>query len=492
MSPKQEVEARGPEEGWRTESRVVIDSRLASHASEHPDIEVPSSVGPSFGPPHVEPERGAQAPAREVRGVRAEKASEETAEAKSTRIQASLAEIYEQKERMEAAGIAPTPPVDPRTSEQRIEELWARYESRREAARQRSQEAGQADERADEAIEIGGLGFSAARRAIEQVDRRIRQAATTSFQRYTLLSDELAIGKGEVEQLTAQLVEEKTENKAWRTHLEAKEAEWEKRLKEMSVAVERFSATKVVDWTEQSRCGIQGEGMQGLFGEGKAAETSQQEELKKVFLDPAEVEARREANKGSFEFKAPTELASRQEAPTSAKAPMEVPIQEPQPAPAEEEVAEESLTILLEAQEGTLTGAVVPPQSEAQGRESSRLDELVAAMEVDMLSERPQRVETPEHVPEMRELRTQLGSWATRIDSVGQATERQQQEATSQPARAATPQTSEPRESEEVALTERTHEGRPRRLDTPEYRPEGSEGRGESSAQGFGKRVEGS
>ncbi|GBG74402.1 hypothetical protein CBR_g18813 [Chara braunii] len=361
MSPRQEVEARGPEEGWRIEPRVFIDSRLATHAAEHPDIEVPVPVRPSSGPAHVEPERGAQAPAREVRGVRAERVPNEAAEAKSARIQAHLAEIHERRDRMEAAGIAPTPPADPKTSKQRIDELWARYESRREAARLRSQEAGQVGERADEAIEIGELGFSAARRAIERVDKRIRQAATTSFQKYTLLSDELTIRTEEVEQLTAQLADERAENKAWRAHLEAKEAEWEKKLKEMSAGVEKISATKVVDWTEQSRYGIQGEGMQGLFGQGEAAETSQQEKLGKVFLDPAEVEERREANKGSFEFKAPTELASRQEAPISASASMEAPTQEPQPAPAEEETVEESLTILLEVQEGTLTRAVVAP-----------------------------------------------------------------------------------------------------------------------------------
>ncbi|GBG89760.1 hypothetical protein CBR_g49613 [Chara braunii] len=223
----------------------------------------------------------------------------------------------------------------------------------------------------------------------------------------------LAIRKGEVEQLTAQLAEEKTENKAWRIRLEAKEAEWEKKLKEMSAAVERPSATKVVDWTEQSRYDIQGEGMQGLFGQGEAAGTSQQEKLGKVFLDPTEVDARREANKGSFEFKAPTELASQQEAPISASAPMETPSQEPQPASTKEEAAEESLAILLEAQEETPIGTVVTPQPEAQGKESSRLDELVAAMEVDMPPERPQRLETPEYVPEMRELRIQLGSWVT-------------------------------------------------------------------------------
>ncbi|GBG61245.1 hypothetical protein CBR_g19777 [Chara braunii] len=490
-SPGREVETQGPGEGWRTDPRMVIDSRLAAHAADHPDIEVPIPARPSPGPAHVEPERGTQAPAREARGVRAERVPDKAAEAKSTRIQARLAEIHERRDRMEAAGIAPTTPVDPKTSEQKIDELWARYEGRREAARQRAQETGQATERADEAIEIGELGFSATRGAIERVDRRIKQAATTSFQRYTLLSDELAVRKGEVEQLTTQLAEERAENKAWRARLEAKEAEWGKKLKEMSTAVERLSATKVVDWTEQSRYGIQGKGMQRLFGREEAGEASQQEKLGKVFLEQAEVEARREANKGSFEFKAPTELASRQEAPTLASAPMGTPAQEPQPALAEEEAAEESPTILLEVQEGTLTGAVVPPQPEAQGKESSRLDELVAAMEVDMPPERPQRLETPEDVPEMKELRTQLGSWATGTDSGGQATKRQQQEPMSQRTRATTPQASEPRESEEVVVMERTREGRPVRLDTPTYQPGGSEQRGESSAQGREERTEG-
>ncbi|GBG82486.1 hypothetical protein CBR_g34862 [Chara braunii] len=213
---------------------------------------------------------------------------------------------------MEAAGIAPRPPVAPKTSEERIDELWARYEGRREAARQRARETGQAIEGADEAIEVGELGFSAAREAIKWVNKGIKQTSIEAFQRYSLLSDELALRKNEVEQLTAQLAEERVENKVRQTRLEAKEAEWEAKLKEMAaaLAVERLAATKVVDWTEQSRYDIQGKGVQGLFGQGEAAEPSRQEKLGKVFLDPAEAEARKEANRESFEFKAPTELAS--------------------------------------------------------------------------------------------------------------------------------------------------------------------------------------
>ncbi|GBG93239.1 hypothetical protein CBR_g61321 [Chara braunii] len=142
-------------------------------------------------------------------------------------------------------------------------------------------------------------------------------------QGYSLLSDEFALRKDEVEQLTAQLAEERAESRVRQARLEAKEAEWEAKLKEMAAAVEILTAAKVIDWTKQSRYGIQGKEVQGLFGQEEATEASQQEKLGKVFLDPAEAEARKEANKGSFEFKAPTELTSQQEAATSADAPME-------------------------------------------------------------------------------------------------------------------------------------------------------------------------
>ncbi|GBG65168.1 hypothetical protein CBR_g49964 [Chara braunii] len=124
---------------------------------------------------------------------------------------------------------------------------------------------------------------------------------------------------------------ERVENLVWRKRMEAKEVEWEKKLQDMTAAVERLSTTKVVDWTEQSRYDIQGEGMQGLFGQEKPAEPSQQEKLKKIFLEPAEAETKRKAEEGSFEFKTPTELASQQETPMPFEAPVEGQTQGPQP-----------------------------------------------------------------------------------------------------------------------------------------------------------------
>ncbi|GBG86427.1 hypothetical protein CBR_g41424 [Chara braunii] len=216
MSPRQEVEARGSEERWRTEPRLVIDSRLVAHAAKHPNIEGPSLVGPSSGPAFAESGGGSQAAVGEVMEAITEKEPDEAARAKLAKIQARLVEIHERRDRMEAAGMVPTPPSDPKTGKERIDELWAKYETRGEAASRRPQEGGQARERASEVMEVGKLGFFAAREAIERVDGRVRQAATISFQRYSLLSDgsELALRKEEVEQLTTQLAEERAENKA--------------------------------------------------------------------------------------------------------------------------------------------------------------------------------------------------------------------------------------------------------------------------------------
>ncbi|GBG68966.1 hypothetical protein CBR_g3665 [Chara braunii] len=343
---------------------------------------------------------------------------------------------------MEAAGEAPKPPIDPLTSEQRISEAWASYEGERDAARLRSREVGQGSARLDEARETEDLGFSAAKMEIERADRRIGEVAISSFQRYSMLSDELAASRLEVGQLSTQLAEERAENQAWSSRMEVKEAEWEKRLQDMTAMVERLSATKVVDWTEQSRYGIQGKEVQGLFGREGTTEPPQQRGMGKVFLDPIEAAARREAEEGRFSFRTPTELTSQQATPMTIEIPEGELAQRPQPPVEEGGPTEESPTILLELQEGALTGAATSTEPEAMGGEASQLDELVAAMELDMPSGEPQRQKTPERVPEMGGLRMQLGSWAPGADSREHISE-QQQETMSEPATAVTPQPSD-------------------------------------------------
>ncbi|GBG59362.1 hypothetical protein CBR_g38390 [Chara braunii] len=417
-----------PEGGERARAPTTVAPQPTEPTGARMEVEVPTSGEPPPGPPPVEEGTSERDPLREGHEARTGKPPGETKEEKRARVQVRLEELYQEKLRMEAAGEPPKPPIDPPTSERRINEAWAGYESERDAARLRSREAGLGSARLGEARETEDLGFSAARMEIERADRRIGEVAVSSFQRYSMPSDELAASRLEVGQLSTQLAEERAENQGWRTRMRAKEAEWEKRLQGVAAMVERRSATKVIDWTEQSRYGIQGKEVQGLFGQEGTTETPQPEGM----------------GKG------------------------------PQP-PVEEGVpTEESPTILLEVKEGALTGVAASTEPEAMGGETSRPDELVVAMELDMPSGEPQRQKTPERVPEIGELRTQLGSWATGANS-GEHISEQQQEVMSEPATAVTPQPSDLHRDEGVTAMGGVREGRPVRLDTLVYRPGGDE-----------------
>ncbi|GBG64388.1 hypothetical protein CBR_g44272 [Chara braunii] len=373
-----EAEPRGPDEP-RTEGVITVGNDTpppipipeqappywpegipepdTEHAAEPLDTEMPSSEELPPGLPHAEEGVNAGVPVRDAWGMQAERPPRETAEEKFARVQGDM--------------------------------------------------------RVDEAQETGDLGFSATRMEIERADRRIHEVAVTSFQRYSMLSDELPASRSEVEQLSAELAEERAENQAWRSRMEAKEAKWEKRLQDMAAIVERLSSTKVVDWIEQSQYGIHGKEVQGLFGQGGTTKPPQHRGMGKVLLDPTEASARRETEEGRFNFKTPMELASQQATPMTIEIPESEPAQGPQPPLAEGGPMKESPTILLEVQEGTLTGATAFAEPEVMEGGASRLDELVAAIELEMPSGGPQRQESPERVPEVGELRTQLGSWAT-------------------------------------------------------------------------------
>ncbi|GBG89704.1 hypothetical protein CBR_g49557 [Chara braunii] len=185
---------------------------------------------------------------------------------------------------MEAAGIELTPPVKPKTSKQRIDELWAIYECQRDAACQRSQEKGQADEEAGELREMGDSGFSATRMAIELGDKRMREVAVTSFQRYSLLNDELTARRLEVEHLTTQLAEEGARS-------QAKEVKWERRFGEMAAIVDRLSAAWEASQTGPAGADGQGRGTHASSSRGAAVEAPRQDgPMGEVPLDTTEKE----------------------------------------------------------------------------------------------------------------------------------------------------------------------------------------------------------
>ncbi|GBG85342.1 hypothetical protein CBR_g39985 [Chara braunii] len=315
----------GLQEGERARTPTTVAPQLTEPTGERMDEKVPISGKPPPGPPPAEEGTSERGPSREAHEARVRRPSGETREEKRARVQVRLEELYQEKLRMEAAGEAPKPPIDPPTSEQRISEAWASYEGKRDADRSSAREARQEDVRVDEARETVDLGFSAARMAIEHVDKRIGEVAISSFQRYSLLSDELAASRLKVGQLSTQLAEERTENQAWRSRMKAKEVEWKKRLQDMAAMVERISATKVVDWTERIQYGIQGKEVQGLFVREGTIETPQREGMGKVFLDSTEAAAKQEAEEGRFSFRTPTELASQQATPMTIETPRDEP-----------------------------------------------------------------------------------------------------------------------------------------------------------------------
>ncbi|GBG72859.1 hypothetical protein CBR_g12578 [Chara braunii] len=309
-----------PEGGERTRTPTTVAPQPTESTDARMDVEVPTSGEPPPEPPPAEEGTSEGDLLREGHEARTEKPPGETREEKRARVQVRLEELYQEKLRMEAAGEAPKPPIDPPTSDQRISEVWASYETKRDAARLRSREVGQENAGVDKGRKIEDLVFSATRMEIERADRRIGTPTSSG-------------GRG------------------------------------------------------------------------------------------------------------PTE---------------------------------ESPMILLEVQEGALTGAAASTEPEAMGGGASRLDELVTAMELDMPSGEPQRQKTPDRVPVIGELRTQLGSWATGADS-GEHISEQQQEVMSEPAIVMTPQPSDLHRDEGATARGGVRKGRPLRLDTPAYRPEGGE-----------------
>ncbi|GBG69890.1 hypothetical protein CBR_g4718 [Chara braunii] len=345
--PEQEAEMEDQGACERARMEVLLDLPLATHATESPVIGGPAPVESLPALPCASERVRAEAPTPEGQGPRVERAPRETREEKSARVRARLDEIHARQAEMEAAGIKPTPPVEPKTTEQRIDKLWARYESQRDAARRRSREAGQADEGVDALREMGDLGFSATRMAIDLVDRKMREVAVTSFQRYSLLSDELTVRRLEVEHLTTQLAEE-------RARRQAREVEWERRFREMAAVVDRLSAAGEAGQAERASVKVQGREARVSPGQGVAAESPRQGgPIEEVPLDSAK----------------------------------------------EEGGAQESLMAM------------------SMKRRGSRLHELAAAMGIGTPQERPQRLDTPKYAPGLGELRAELGSWATGMDS---------------------------------------------------------------------------
>ncbi|GBG60964.1 hypothetical protein CBR_g18563 [Chara braunii] len=371
-----------PERGAKMEEQRVDERAgmsvttllpLAMRTAECPAIGGPAPVKPPPTLPSTSGGKDDETLASRGHGSRVGGASKETREEKSARVQVRLTEIHAGQAEMEAA--APTPPVDPKTSEQRIDKLWARYEGQRDAARQRSQGTGQADEKVDGLREAGDLGFCATRMAVDRVDRRIREVAVTSFDRYSLLSDELTARKLKVEHLTTRLAEEKARS-------QAREIEWKRRFEELAAIVDRLLAAGVARQT--ARAGVDGQdrGTQVSPSQETAAESPRQRRpTERVSLNLVEGEATRRIEGETIGAGTFIEMAMQPRVSPSYETRAERLIQGPQYPSTEKSGAQESLMAM------------------STERRGSRLHELAAAMGIGTPQERPQRPDTSEYAP---------------------------------------------------------------------------------------------
>ncbi|GBG88895.1 hypothetical protein CBR_g48507 [Chara braunii] len=122
--PEQEAEMEGQRAYERARVEVLPDLPSATHVTESPVIEEPAPAELPQALPCTSERMGTEASTPEGQGPRVRRASRETREEKSARVRVRLDEIHARQAEMEAVGIEPMPPVDPKTSEQRIDELW--------------------------------------------------------------------------------------------------------------------------------------------------------------------------------------------------------------------------------------------------------------------------------------------------------------------------------------------------------------------------------
>ncbi|GBG77770.1 hypothetical protein CBR_g24217 [Chara braunii] len=164
---------------------------------------------------------------------------------------------------------------------------------------------------------------------------------------------------------------------------------------------EREEPTEVVDRAGSSRLDTQRKSVLGLSGQPSAVGFPEEPPMGRVILEPEEAKAKREAERETFEFRAPTELAT---LPTTAVEPMTV-------------------AMPLSVEGGQQTASSEPIQGSGEGSMDALLETVDTMQEEASLFSPEQRVE-------------------------------------------------EPPEREMVIAMEGVIEGRPQRLDMPEYRPE--------------------
>ncbi|GBG70454.1 hypothetical protein CBR_g6582 [Chara braunii] len=224
----------------------------------------------------------------------------------------------------------------------------------------------------------------------------------------------------------------------------------------------RFVDGRAIRTKTGSVLGEQRQPGQGLPGQPSATEPRQEPPMGRVILEPEEARAQRQAERETFEFRAPTELATLPVAAAGPVVPLAVdeglPPSSSEPAQGS---AEGSMGVLLEMvhtmqeevslfspeqrieepleremgieEEGAIEGRLQRIGTPEYGPEE--IEEQPTAVPGAALERRPQRLDTPEYVPATEDLRGRLGFWATGSRSGGPVpgTERQEVVGTAAP-----------------------------------------------------------
>ncbi|GBG75359.1 hypothetical protein CBR_g19991 [Chara braunii] len=341
----------------------------------HPDLEEPAPAEPRQEPCQPEKEMEAEIPKRVDLRTRERAPAGETAEEKRARRTKLIGEIWQERQRLEAAGELPE-----QQQERQRSEVAGALPGQPPSAPARAPEIPEMwrdfwEQRGVELPSPVRAGFGVARKAEERLDRKIKFLAKTTFDQHLLLEGDLA-GK-------------KMKEASNGVRLEAMEVE----IQELGALVAsqaaiieslRQQTQGKVDKPESSRQGEQRQPRRGLPGQPSAAEPRQEPPME-----------REEVSLFSHEQK----------------------IEEP-----------------LEKQIGIGAEGVIESMLKRMGTPEygpEEIEEQPMAVPGETLERRPQRLDMLEYVPVTEDLRSRLGSWATGSGSGGPVPGMEQQEVVS-------------------------------------------------------------
>ncbi|GBG65812.1 hypothetical protein CBR_g53783 [Chara braunii] len=386
LSPGVRVEMEREQTDWRREATSTIDRYLATHAQEHPDIKEPVPMEPPREPRQPEGEMGAEIPGRANLRMKGRVPTRETAEEKRARVGKRFEEIWQERQRLEAAGALPDQPRPPKPCG--IKEMWDEFFGQHGKGLATPERA--------------GVGTS--RMANEYLDRRIRFLAKTSFNRYLMLEADLARKKMKEASHGVRLEAVEAEVQELRALVASPAAIIQDLRQQPQSRADRTEGKKsaeVVDGAGSSRRDDQRESAQGTLGQPSVIGTSQEPPQGRVIMGPEEAKAKREAEKEAFEFRTSTELAIQPETSFGPMLKSLAPQVEDRPQTAVSEPAfgsdEGSMGILLYAVDAMQEEASL--FSPKRRVEEPQQGEMTVTME-GVFEGRPQRLDTPEYQPE--------------------------------------------------------------------------------------------